>query len=454
MLRQPAWDSLMDTSAIQEAPKSLGAIVRRIGPGLIISANVVGSGELIATTLLGADVGFMLLWFIIFSCFIKVFIQVDLGRYAISEGVSTLDALNALPGPRLIVSWCVILWTVMYVGTLFQLSGMLGTVSQIFDLLFRTDPAAWTHTLWTILTAAAIGLPLFVGRYRLIERFSIVMVVFFSFTTLAAVLALQATKWNISAEQIGSGLILRLPADSAIAFAVFGMTGVGASELIYYPIWCLEKGYARYVGPRDDSQAWVERARSWIRVMNVDAWVSMIIYTITTIAFYVLGAAVLHGSGADVSDSNLVAQLSTMYTETFGTLGLWVFLSGAFMVLFSTLFVATGANARLFADASRLYRLLHFRTDENRQDFVKFTCLGIVALLCIVYLGTGLPVTLVLIGGSAQALMLPFLGFAAQYFRYHVVHPQLRPGRTWSVFAAISFLSFVVIGVYQFLDRL
>lgn len=444
----------MDNSAVQLAPKSLGAILRRMGPGLIISANIVGSGELIATTLLGAQVGFILLWFIIFSCFIKVFIQIELGRYAISEGVSTLDALDSLPGPRLIVSWCVILWTVMYVGTLFQVSGMLGTVGQVFDLLFRTDPTAWTHALWVLLTAAAIGLLLFVGRYRLIERFSLMMVAFFSFTTLGAVFALQATKWSITAGQIGSGLVLRLPADPAIAFAVFGITGVGASELIYYPIWCLEKGYARFVGPRDDSPAWLERARSWIRVMNVDAWVSMVIYTIATLAFYVLGAAVLHGSGAEVNDSNVMAQLSTMYTESFGALGFWIFLSGAFMVLFSTMFVSTGANARLFADAARLYRVLRFRTEENRQTFIKFTCIGIAMFLCIVYLGTGLPVTLVLIGGFAQALMLPFLGFAALYFRYRVVHPQLRPGKTWSVFAIVSFLSFVVIGVYQIVNRL
>ena len=444
----------MKEHVIQEAPRSLRAILRQIGPGLIITANIVGSGELIATTLLGAEVGFILLWFILFSCFIKVFVQVELGRYAISEGVSTLDALNALPGPRLIVSWCVMLWTVMYVGTLFQVSGMLGAASQVFDLLFRTDPTAWTHTLWVIVIAAVIGLLLFIGRYRLIERFSTVMVVFFSLTTLGAVFALQATEWSISAGQIHSGLALRLPADTAIAFAVFGMTGVGASELIYYPIWCLEKGYARYVGPRDDSPAWVARARSWIRVMNVDAWISMVIYTITTVAFYVLGAAVLHGSGTTVTDTTLIAQLSTMYTETFGTFGFWIFLSGAFMVLFSTMFVATGANARLFADASRLYRVWRFPTEEHRQYFVKFTCVGIAIFLCVVYLGTGQPVTLVLIGGFAQALMLPFLGFAALYFRYRVVHPQLRPGKTVSVLTILSFLSLVVVGVYQFLERL
>jgi len=441
-------------SAVRDAPRSFGSTLRQIGPGLIITANVVGSGELIATTLLGARVGFILLWFIIFSCFIKVFVQVELGRYAISEGVSSLDALNSLPGPRLIVSWCVLLWTVMWVGTLFQLSGMLGTMSQVFDLLFRTDPARWTHALWAILIAAIVATLLVAGRYRLIERFSILMVVGFSFTTLAAVVALQATGWHVTAGQVGSGLVFGLPADTAIAFAAFGITGVGAAELIYYPIWCLEKGYARYVGPRDDSAAWVARARAWLRVMNVDAWSSMVIYTVVTIAFYVLGAAVLHGSGADVTDGNLVAQLSRMYTEAFGAVGLWVFLGGAFMVLFSTLFVSTGANARLFADASRLYRMLHFPSEEHRQRIIKVTCVGIAVLLCVVYLGTGQPVTLVLIGGFAQALMLPFLGYAALYFRYRRVHPALRPGATWSALTIASFLSFVLIGGWQIWQRL
>ena len=28
------------------------------------------------------------------------------------------------------------------------------------------------------------------------------------------------------------------------AFSMFGITGVGATELYSYPYWCLEKGYA------------------------------------------------------------------------------------------------------------------------------------------------------------------------------------------------------------------
>ena len=37
---------------VEEPPKTLGQIFRRIGPGMILAASIVGSGELIATTTL------------------------------------------------------------------------------------------------------------------------------------------------------------------------------------------------------------------------------------------------------------------------------------------------------------------------------------------------------------------------------------------------------------------
>jgi hypothetical protein len=55
-------------------------------------------------------------------------------------------------------------------------------------------------------------------------------------------------------------------------FGAFGITGVGASELFAYPYWCLEKGYARYTGPRTADPEWAARARGWMRVLYLDAW--------------------------------------------------------------------------------------------------------------------------------------------------------------------------------------
>ena len=89
--------------------------------------------------------------------------------------------------------------------------------------------------------------------------------------------------------QLVDGFRFHLPPSFNVAFAAFGIIGVGASELIYYPYWCLEKGYARRVGPNDHSAAWGERARGWLRILKIDAALSFALYTSATVAFYVLG---------------------------------------------------------------------------------------------------------------------------------------------------------------------
>jgi hypothetical protein len=53
---------------------------------------------LIATTALGAKAGFVALWIILLSCFIKVVVQEELGRYTMSSGETTFRAFDRVPG--------------------------------------------------------------------------------------------------------------------------------------------------------------------------------------------------------------------------------------------------------------------------------------------------------------------------------------------------------------------
>ena len=277
-------------SSPQPAPTAWRDVIRQIGPGLILTASIVGSGELIVTPKLGAKVGFDLLWFIILGCLIKVFVQMELGRYAIARGLTTLEAMNTMPGPRFIVSWLLWIWLVMFVGLVFQIAGMLGGLAQIFGEAGWGNQQGW----WAALGAIVTSVLLCFGRYRLVENLSTFMVVLFTFCTVVAVGALQWTPYHITAAQVAQGLQFRMPDSFTTAFAAFGIIGVGASELIYYPYWCLEKGYATAVGRSDGSPAWAARALGWIRVMKADAWLSFVVYTAATVAFYLLGAAVLH----------------------------------------------------------------------------------------------------------------------------------------------------------------
>ena len=80
----------MDKKLIRKPPTTFLGTLKELGPGLIIAGAIVGSGELIATTATGAEAGFWLMWVIIVGCIIKVFVQVEVGRYAVSYTHLTL----------------------------------------------------------------------------------------------------------------------------------------------------------------------------------------------------------------------------------------------------------------------------------------------------------------------------------------------------------------------------
>ena len=91
---------VMDRKKIQEPPKGWGPSLRFLGPGMITSAAVVGSGELITATTLGAQVGFMLLWLVFVSTFVKVAVQIEIARFSISTGKPAIEGYDLVP-PRI-----------------------------------------------------------------------------------------------------------------------------------------------------------------------------------------------------------------------------------------------------------------------------------------------------------------------------------------------------------------
>jgi len=426
-------------------PRTLSGLLRQLGPGLIISAVIVGSGELIVTPKLGAEEGFKLLWFIVLGCLLKVFVQIELGRNALLHGHSTLAALNTLPGPRLVVSWVLWLWLAMYLSLVFQVAGMVGGVARVFSL----GGVTLSVNLLAVLIGGSCAVLLVVGRYRLVERMSLVLVALFTLATLVAVTLLQETSYAVTGAQLAEGFSFGMPDRLVTAFAAFGIIGVGASELIYYPYWCLEKGYGRNVGPDDGTPAWRENARGWLKIMRVDAWVSFFLYTGSTLAFYLLGAAILHVKQVRVDNSKMIETLSLMYREVFGEWSFWLFLVGAFAVLYSTIFGATASNARLAVDALELFKVKHYRGSAERLRWLKYACVALPVAFTAVYILVGAPISLVFIGAVGQGLMLPFLAGAALYYHRQNPHRELRAGKLSLACLIIASVLMTALGIYQ-----
>ncbi len=60
---------------ISDPPVGFWETTKFLGPSFILISSIVGSGEIILTTTLGATVGFVMLWWMLISCWGKIIIQ-------------------------------------------------------------------------------------------------------------------------------------------------------------------------------------------------------------------------------------------------------------------------------------------------------------------------------------------------------------------------------------------
>lgn len=434
----------LDPRDILEPPVGFANILRKIGPGIVLAASIVGSGELIATTALGAKVGYTMLWLVIVSCFIKAVVQAFLGRYVIARAETGLDAVNRIPGPRgRKINWVVVAWALMVFMVLFQIAAMFIGVSQVMFQVTGWPVGMWVIVFWVLTLVLLLG-----GGYSRMEKLAMVKVGLFTFITLlAAVLLIGSPTFSVG--EMVSGFTFQLPTEGmAIAIAVFGITGVGATELYVYTYWCVEKGYARYTGPHDNTEAWRRRARGWATVMNVDVVLSMLVYTIATVAFYLLGAGILHAMGQVPKGADMIPVLSNIYTQTLGGWAQYLFYIGAIIILFGTIVAATAGHARMCSDLMRIMGVFShddLRARNRWRDI--FVVILTVIPVCMFWIFGQAPVQMVTWGGMAQAAMLPIISCATLYLYYKYMRNTLAAS-SWMVallwVAAIFIVGFVI----------
>ena len=182
-------------------------------------------------------------------------------------------------------------------------------------------------------TALTIAL-LWFGRYNMLQNVSTILVVAFTFVTIGNVVSLQFTEqWSISLDQFLHGLSAQLP--ERVPGEAYPL--ITASSGIWdHRSRCHRVDYLSLTGAwrrdtrsgpgkRTDDEAWTRRAKGWMRVMLCDALLSMLIYTVATIAFYMMGVAVLFNEGRDPDGIRMVSTLASAYVPVFGEYAGWLF---------------------------------------------------------------------------------------------------------------------------------
>ena len=300
------------------------------------------------------------------------------------------------------------------------LVGILGSVGGLMSSVFPWAPK-WA---WNCVIFALLSLLIYRGLYEDLEKMVSFLVAAFSLIVIFCVLALQGTEHAITGAQLASGLRLAMPSEGAFtALAVMGSVGATAVELFIYPYWIREKGYPRFIGPRDDSPEWRERYRGWMRVVAVDAGVCTGIAVVITCAYYLLGASILNKLEVMPEGYEVVDNVSLIFTESLGGWAKNIFMFGAFCTLFSTLLVFAASSGRVMLDFLRQIRAVAPKTSEQRMVLLRVLQIGIPLLWLIGELAYAQkPFLLLRLGANCNNLLLIPLAFG-------VMHLAMRLGR-------------------------
>jgi Mn2+/Fe2+ NRAMP family transporter len=435
----------ISSDKIKDPPNSFTGRLRFLGPGFILSASIVGSGELIATTIFGAKAGFVSLWVIIISCLAKVAVQLEFGKHAILAGETSVKGFNQLAGIKIKkATWALWIYFILQTMKVVQVGGILGGTSVVLHLLAPGLPIA----VWTFITAAFASVLIYNGKYGMVEKVSLVMIALFTILTITALISLHFTPYRFSFSDILSGLNFNLqPETVAVAFGAFGITGVASDEIIAYNYWCIEKGYAAYTGPHEETEAWQARAHGWINVMYLDAIVAMIIYTVVTVAFYLLGAAVLHGGDVIPQGNDVIETLALIYTQSLGNGVRTVYLIGAFFVLFSSVYATLAAWTRIFPNLFGEMGWIDFTDVVKRKKIMSLLAIVFPLIWAVIYLYIQLPVLMVLSGGIIGSVMLLLVVVAALDFKYRRKQV-VKAGIFYDLIFWISVGSILLVAIY------
>ena len=427
---------------MRKPPQSLLQRLKYIGPGIIVTGSVVGSGSIALTPLLGAAAGFSLLWWLLLSMWSKPLIQAEISRYVIVKKQTFLEAFAHMPGFKTTIRGKTTSWLVwfMFIGVIPSIAGMgglAGAVAQAGNLMIPFISVE----AWVVTGCLITWLILYWGSYKTLEKTLLAMVAFFSLVTLIIAISMQTTTYQVTGQDLIQGLSFSFPSDHvALALAVFGFTGISYGEIMAYTYWCLEKGYAKEEGES------LQDTRAWIKVMQTDVWVTVLFVTIGTVPFFLLGAGVLNELGLyPPPDGDIIKTLLSMFTSILGNWAKWLFILLAFFVLFSTFISGTAAFTRTISDYLISMGLV-LEKPNTRQQLIKLIAFLVPLFSGIAYFLLPNPLTLIMIAGVWAALGLPIVNIGALYL-VNKLEKELQPKSSTKTILWLTLLLQVAMAV-------
>lgn len=409
------------------------SVLTLAGPGLIVAATGIGSGDVVAATVGGARYGVVLLWAIAVGAFFKFVLSEGIARWQLATGLTALEgwATHLPPWVKYYFAAYLLLWTVAVSAALTNATGL--GIANLTGGAVSQPVGAVLHSL--------AGLVLvWIGGYVWFERLMKTLVGIMGFSILICAL-MTVRDWGL----VLQGLLMPTVPDGSGAYVLSIIGGIGGSiTILSYNYWMREEQLS---GPGDLGYVRGDVAVAYL----FTALFGMAIMIIANQAFYV--------AGRTITDAEAVPRMAEMLGTMLGTFGVYAFSLGFWAAVFASLLGVWQSVPYLYAD---FYGVMKGLPPEDRRAMTKVTstpyrlALLFVALAPIPFAFTGRPIAVIVIYTVVGSLFVPFVASTLLYLNNRVRWTAAVPRNHWStnvVLAGILAL-FAVIGAQEALDAL
>lgn len=425
---------MQPSSADPGPPKAAPTSVWKLaGPGLVVAAAGIGSGDVVSATVGGANYGVVLLWCIAVGAFFKFVLSEGIARWQLATGTTVVEGwADHLPAwVSTYFGLYLIVWTIAVSAALTNATGL-----GIANLSGGRVSQPWGAVLHSLVGCGFVLL----GGYAGFEKLMKVLVGVMAFSILVcAVLTFRDPVGTLE------GLVFPIvPAGSGRqVLSIIGGVG-GSITILSYNYWMREE---RLEGP------------AYLRYVRGDVAIAYLFTAIFGMSIMLIANQAFFITGVRITDAQAVSKMADMLGEILGGFGVYAYSIGFWAAVFASLLGVWQSIPYLYAD---FWAIVTRQSAATRAEAVKVTstpyrlALLFITVAPLPFAFLGRPIQVIVTYTIVGSLFIPFVAATLLYLNNRVRWSSTVPRNHWTtnVVLLLILALFIVVGAQEVMNAL
>lgn len=412
------------TQTAAPAPAKL-SFLKMAGPGLVVAATGIGSGDVVAGLVAGANYGLVLLWAVALGAFFKFVLSEGIARWQLATGLTALEGWAAHL-PRWVMyyfGFYLVFWTVFVTAALTNATGL-----GLSNLTGGAIPQSWASVGHALFGAAFV----LIGGYKGFEKLMKFLVGIMGFSILFCAIR----TFSNPAGMVQGLLVPTIPTGAGMyVISLVGAIG-GTVTMLSYNYWMREEGLS---------------GEANVGYVRGDLGVAYTFTALFAVAIVLMANQAFHVDGITLTNASALPRMAETLGEVLGPLGSWAYSVGFWAAVFASLLGVWQSIPYLYADYWAILKKMspaERKATANRKSKAYRLALLFVTIAPLPFAFLQQPIAIVIAYTLIGSLFMPFLAATLLYLNNRIRWSSSVPRNSLATNAilAIILLLFIVVG--------